>query len=386
MTILSPTPAGTPTPAGGAAPTGGAVLSGGLPEVADGRDPDAGLLTTAQREEYDAAWLAAARRSWHPVARGQDVPVGRPVPVTLLGSELVLWRRADGQLGLLAGSCIHRGTRLADGTVTAAGDLRCPYHGWEFRADGSCVLVPQLGSDPVPARIRQPAAQVDEHAGLVWACLAPPGEEATARPNLPEADLHGFRRHIGAPIRWRAQASRHIENFCDIAHFSILHTSSFGNPDVLGVDRYGVRRTETGQLLLRYDYPGRDYLAGTAGQVGPEMLITLDYEVQLPFTVTLREINGPGTLVFTALCPVDATSCVVFWLSARTDGVELDGPRVERAESEILEEDRLIVECQRPARMPLARGGEAHLRFDRFSVAYRESLAALGYPDLPPTR
>src|SRR6185369_2662634 len=42
--------------------------------------------------------------------------------------------------------------------------------------------------------------------------------------------------------------------FCDIGHFSVLHTDAFGNGDVLTVDPYPVRRTE-GTVETDYRYP-----------------------------------------------------------------------------------------------------------------------------------
>jgi phenylpropionate dioxygenase-like ring-hydroxylating dioxygenase large terminal subunit len=329
----------------------------------------------------DEAWRTAAAQFWHPVARTQDVAPGAVISVTLLGREFALWRTPDGVAALFAGACVHRGTRLADGSVTDGGCLRCPYHGWEFAADGRCESIPQLPGGSIPATAAQPGYAVGEHAGFVWACLAASPE--SARPTVPELEDPEWQFHVGPVSIWRSQAGRHIENFCDIAHFSILHTSSFGNPDVTEVETYTVDRTPN-TLAFRYGYPGRDYLAAPASDAPrPFTIIDLDYQVHLPFAITLRGINGPDSLIFTAVSPIDVDVCGVYWISARRGGEPLDGAAIDRAELEILEEDRVIVEGQRPRRLPLARTAELHLGFDRLAVAYRSALLNLGFPDVP---
>ena len=44
----------------------------------------------------------------------------------------------------------------------------------------------------------------------------------------------------------------------------------------------------------------------------------------------------------------------------------------------LAEQDRSVVESQRPEELPLDLGDELHLRFDRVAVAYRKALAAFG--------
>jgi phenylpropionate dioxygenase-like ring-hydroxylating dioxygenase large terminal subunit len=64
--------------------------------------------------------------------------------------------------------CVHRGTALSLGWVSGA-NLVCPYHGWQYAADGRCVAIPQL-ADPgrVPAKARVPAFAAQERYGLIW--------------------------------------------------------------------------------------------------------------------------------------------------------------------------------------------------------------------------
>ena len=84
------------------------------------------MAGTMHDEARDAAFLAAARRFWHPIGRSLDVDPGSVVPVTLLGEQLALWRAPDGELGLVDDCCVHRGTRLSLGHVGVQGCVACP--------------------------------------------------------------------------------------------------------------------------------------------------------------------------------------------------------------------------------------------------------------------
>jgi phthalate 4,5-dioxygenase len=89
------------------------------------------------------------RRYWQPVAlldefdsRFDPAMATRPVKaVRLLGQDLVLFRDANGQFGLLDRDCPHRGADLAFGRNEGDG-LRCPFHGWKFDLSGQCTETP----------------------------------------------------------------------------------------------------------------------------------------------------------------------------------------------------------------------------------------------------
>jgi nitrite reductase/ring-hydroxylating ferredoxin subunit len=67
------------------------------------------------------------------VATWSEVPERTPVGANVEGIDLVVVRRGD-QHSVLYGRCLHRGARLADGSV-AGDDLICGLHGWDYRID-----------------------------------------------------------------------------------------------------------------------------------------------------------------------------------------------------------------------------------------------------------
>ncbi|NIO09613.1 MAG: Rieske 2Fe-2S domain-containing protein, partial [Deltaproteobacteria bacterium] len=62
------------------------------------------------------------RRYWQPAALSEELPKsGAPVPVRLLGEDLVMFRDDQGRPGLLDVHCSHRGADLSYGRVEDGG-------------------------------------------------------------------------------------------------------------------------------------------------------------------------------------------------------------------------------------------------------------------------
>src|SRR6266540_2631197 len=156
------------------------------------------------------------RRYWHPVGTVADVDQDPVRPVRLLGEDLVLFRDASGQLGLVADRCAHRGLSLAYGIPQANG-LRCAYHGWTYNAAGQVVDMP---FEPACLPLKVPAYPVQELCGVVWAYLGP-----APVPLLPRWDVlvrDDLEKMIGItplPCNWL----QCIENGLDPVHFEHLH-------------------------------------------------------------------------------------------------------------------------------------------------------------------
>jgi phthalate 4,5-dioxygenase len=114
------------------------------------------------------------RRYWHPIALSDELePDGPPVPVRLLGEDLVLYRDKQGTLGLLGRWCAHRGTDLSYGEVEDVG-LRCGYHGWLYDQQGNCLETPLEPPDSdLRLQIHHKAYPAKERAGLIFGYLGP---------------------------------------------------------------------------------------------------------------------------------------------------------------------------------------------------------------------
>src|SRR5215467_14217657 len=105
---------------------------------------------------------------WWPVALAEEVR-DIPVPVKLLGEELVLFRDLSGRLTLLGAHCSHRRASLEYGIIQPDG-IRCAYHGWCYDHRGRVVDRPAEPIKTAP-NILHPWYPARELSGFVFAYL-----------------------------------------------------------------------------------------------------------------------------------------------------------------------------------------------------------------------
>jgi len=163
------------------------------------------------------------RRYWQPAALSEELPVGgAPVPIRLLGEDLVLFRDDDGQPGLLGIHCSHRGADLSYGRVEDGG-LRCIYHGWLYDRNGRCLEQPgEPAGSTFHERIRQTAYPCIEKNGLIFAYLGP-GEP----PLLPGYRFLQVPANQVYPVKLLSQCNylQGNEGNIDLLHVGFLHYS-----------------------------------------------------------------------------------------------------------------------------------------------------------------
>ena len=178
---------------------------------------------------------------------------------------------------------------------------------------------------------------------------------------------------------WEASAARHVENFNDLAHLSWVHAGTFGDPDHPRVENYEVEATETGlrQVVTYVQVNKRLGLPPTPTQY--------TYEFNFPFASSMYCYGGPevpdNTWIFDVASPTSARTCKIFMLHARPRAADSPDNTVDDVigwNLRIIEEDRSVVETQRPEELPLDLRAEINLSVDRFSVAYRRKLAEFG--------
>ncbi|MEB3338836.1 MAG: Rieske 2Fe-2S domain-containing protein, partial [Leptolyngbyaceae bacterium] len=95
------------------------------------------------------------RRFWYPVIPVADLGEG-PKPFELLGEKIVLWLDAEGRPAAVRDQCCHRTAQLSLGNVVE-GHIRCPYHGWQFDGNGTCVHVPQSKDGSISPSYKVPS-------------------------------------------------------------------------------------------------------------------------------------------------------------------------------------------------------------------------------------
>ena len=175
------------------------------------------------------------RRYWQPIALSAEVDK-RPLPVRILGEDLVLFRRPDRAVGLLHRHCLHRGTSLEYGRIEASG-LRCCYHGWLYDIDGTLLETPlEPANSPIRKRAKLGAYPVRECRGLVFAYMGPPDRQ----PEFPIYDTFTTSDtvFVNAGHHFETNWFHLVENNFDMAHTVYLHTIIPGNAQFY--DSWGV--------------------------------------------------------------------------------------------------------------------------------------------------
>jgi nitrite reductase/ring-hydroxylating ferredoxin subunit len=160
----------------------GEQLSGDGAIVADPQLLSGADVFAAERERlFLRPWIAVDHQS-----RIDDPR--RYVRFDAATRSILLTRDADGCLRALRNVCIHAGYPVCEAEEGPADRLICPYHGWEFAADGRLVE-PDLSGRIDPARLRLASHPVCVQDGLIFVDLskAPASGEAELSPIEPGA-------------------------------------------------------------------------------------------------------------------------------------------------------------------------------------------------------
>ena len=160
------------------------------------------------------------RMFWQPIYQSADLPVGKPVPVHIIGEDYTLFRGQSGEAHLLGPRCPHRGLALCTGRVQGD-DIECFYHGWKFDGTGQCIAQP-AEIQSFAHKVKIPGYPVREYIGLIFAYL---GEGAP--PEFPTLDVYegpGYLDHRQSHRPWAFFTQ--IENSVDETHFNFAHRRS----------------------------------------------------------------------------------------------------------------------------------------------------------------
>jgi phenylpropionate dioxygenase-like ring-hydroxylating dioxygenase large terminal subunit len=316
----------------------------------------------------------ALRSYWHPVLYAEELGE-RPVGVTLLDEPVVVVRLGAG-VRAFTDLCVHRGTPLSLGWIEN-GELVCAYHGWCYGEDGVCTRIPAVPDGPIPARARLRRFHAEERHGLVWVCLG--DEPRLPIPDYPEFDDEEYRTIRMPTYDWACGAARRIENFVDFSHFPFVHDGVLGSRDNPVTPEHEV---EAGGADISFSISLEEPVDPLKNEdttvEAPLVRRYTDYRLSLPFTAYLNQKlpGGRHFVLFMASAPLGRRATRSFTFISRNYQTEPEQDRafVEMQET-ILEQDRPVVEAQRPEELPVDLSAELHIRGpDRASVLYRKWL------------
>src|SRR5262245_17527224 len=119
------------------------------------------------------------RRGWVFVGHDSEVPHPGDFITRHLGTEPVLMVRGrEGEIGVFANRCMHRGTMVCPADRGNARTFTCPYHGWTYDVSGALLGVPYPGGYSAfdkTARGLTRLPRVAIYRGFVFASLSAAG-------------------------------------------------------------------------------------------------------------------------------------------------------------------------------------------------------------------
>jgi Rieske 2Fe-2S family protein len=199
---------------------------------------DPTLQEAEQRLIFERTWQLAGHVSALPRPGSYITAVAGNQPVLVVRDE-------DGRLRAYRNVCRHRASRLLSGDGQCKGAIRCRYHGWTYRFDGTLIGVPEglaFGEKLDKSTLGLMPVGVEEMCGLVFFNLDP---DAT-----PLADLVGdlpqrleryriptltpFAPGSGTqPANWKVIADNYIEGYhIPIAHPGLMRMLDYKRYDV----------------------------------------------------------------------------------------------------------------------------------------------------------
>jgi phenylpropionate dioxygenase-like ring-hydroxylating dioxygenase large terminal subunit len=201
--------------------------------------------------EMERLWA----RTWIYIGHTSQVPnPGDYITCDVATTPVLMIRQPDGNVRVLRNRCAHKGAKIvADWSGNAGRFLRCPYHNWSYRTDGSIAAIPlRQGYDgtafPQCEAVRglRPVA-CESYRGLVFARLSDDGPDFKAyfgdslssidymADRSPEGELE----IAGGVLRYMHDSNwkMFVENLNDTMHPMAAHESSAGTAKELWSDQ-----------------------------------------------------------------------------------------------------------------------------------------------------
>lgn len=199
-------------------------------------------------------------------------------------------------------------------------------------------------------------------------------------PSLPLAEIEAFGesdRRIAncGSIGINTCVYRIVENFLDMAHFPFIHNGTLGAADHAEVFSYKTEHRKEDDEIWATDCKFFQPAASRGSTEGQMTHYT--YRVMSPFSAMFYKTSFDEPDRDDALClfvqPITETKCLAYMPMALVDP-NSDMTSIIDFQQSIFLQDRIILENQRPALLPLAPLAELPTRADATSIAYRRWL------------
>jgi nitrite reductase/ring-hydroxylating ferredoxin subunit len=249
-------------------------------------------------------------RGWYQIAYSDDLLPGQLERIRYFDQALVAGRTESGSSFVLDAHCPHLGADLGRGGRIEGERIRCPFHGWSFDSEGTCVEIPYSRSGRIPASARLGRWPSVERNGMLMVWFdregAPPQWEV---PSLSEFGSTGWSKYWRHRMDVETCNQEILENVADRAHFHFVHGTVNVPETVMTMEGTRLRaeqitKFQTPQGIVDggivSNYQGLGF--GTARFTGIcEALLVLATtpvsaeEIDVRFSLTIDESSGAST-------------------------------------------------------------------------------------------
>ena len=211
------------------------------------------LKPRLQPKDYHSAEVFADERraifaeSWHPIGVASAIRnSGDYLSADVMGVPILV-RNFDGELIALRNVCAHRQCSLVSKAAGKSEKLKCPYHGWEYGADGRTRKIPAATNFPQFDRdeYRLDRFPLEQCGDMLFVKLSAEGPTLqewlgeyydSFRGWFSEPDFRiAASRRISYPANWKIPVEASLESY----HIPEVHPMTFGeDPGEPGSDHF----------------------------------------------------------------------------------------------------------------------------------------------------
>lgn len=156
---------------------------------------------------------------WYAIAFEEELKEGKVITRKFAGDEVVIFKTESGNAVVMDAYCKHMGAHLGVGGEINGESITCPFHGFCFDKEGTCV---KTGYDTAPYPMLNTFSwPVKVTGGVVFCYYHPERTEPTWQvDDLEDEEWTDFKFH-----KWELESNvvEIAENSVDIGHFSYVH-------------------------------------------------------------------------------------------------------------------------------------------------------------------
>lgn len=156
---------------------------------------------------------------WYVIERSDSLQKGQILNKKFVGKEIVLFRLENGQACASSAYCPHLGAHLGFGGSIEGDQIRCPFHDFEFNAQGICTKTGYSTKPPPKARLKMFPLREQNGLLLIW------HDEQGQEPSweVPAVSFEGWSPLLTVDWTLRSHPQETTENSVDIGHFASVH-------------------------------------------------------------------------------------------------------------------------------------------------------------------